>query len=60
VEQSAEWVLAGDTEVHGEKPAPVSLCTPQMPYDLTWDWTLAAAVESRRLTAWTVAETNPL
>jgi hypothetical protein len=32
------------------KPAPVSLCPPQIPHDLTWDRTRAAAVGSRRLT----------
>jgi hypothetical protein len=30
------------------KPAPVPLCPPQIPHDLTWDRTLAAAVGSRR------------
>jgi hypothetical protein len=33
------------------KPASVSLCPPQIPHDLIWDRTGAAAVESRRLTA---------
>jgi hypothetical protein len=33
------------------KPAPVPLCSPQIPHDLTWDRTWAAAVGSRRLTA---------
>jgi hypothetical protein len=33
------------------KPAPVPLCPPQIPHDLTWDRTRAAAVGSRRLTA---------
>jgi hypothetical protein len=33
------------------KPAPVPLRPPKIPHDLTWDRTLAAAVESRRLTA---------
>jgi hypothetical protein len=37
------------------KPAPVSLCPPQMPYDLTWARTRAAAVGSLRLTAWAIA-----
>jgi hypothetical protein len=32
------------------KPASVSLRPPQIPHDLTWDRTLAAAVGSRRLT----------
>jgi hypothetical protein len=33
------------------KPAPVPLCPPQIPHDMTWDRTRAAAVGSRRLTA---------
>jgi hypothetical protein len=33
------------------KPVPVPLCPPQIPHDLTWARTLAAAVGSRRLTA---------
>jgi hypothetical protein len=33
------------------KPAPVPLCPPQIPHDLRWDRTRAAAVESQRLTA---------
>jgi hypothetical protein len=33
------------------KPAPVPLCPPQIPHELTWDRTRAAAVGSRRLTA---------
>jgi hypothetical protein len=37
------------------KPAPVPLCPPQIPHDLIWDWTRAAAVESQRLTAWAMA-----
>jgi hypothetical protein len=32
-------------------PAPVPLCPPQIPHDLTWDRTRAAAVGSQRLTA---------
>jgi hypothetical protein len=31
------------------KPVPVSLCSPQIPHDLSWVWTLAAAGGSRRL-----------
>jgi hypothetical protein len=34
------------------KPAPVPLYPPQILHDLTWARTQAAAVESRRLTAW--------
>jgi hypothetical protein len=37
------------------KPAPVSLWPPQIPHDLTWDRTRAAAVGSLRLTAWAMA-----
>jgi hypothetical protein len=37
------------------KPAPVPLCPPQIPHNLTWDRTRAAAVGSRRLTAWAMA-----
>jgi hypothetical protein len=33
----------------------VPLCPPQIPHDLTWDRTRAAAVGSQRLTAWAVA-----
>jgi hypothetical protein len=33
------------------KPALVPLCPPQIPHDLNWARTLAAAVGSRRLTA---------
>jgi hypothetical protein len=34
----------------GRKPAPVPLCPPQIPHDLTWDRTRAAAVGNQRLT----------
>jgi hypothetical protein len=37
------------------KPAPVLICPPQIPHDLTWDRTRAAAVGSQRLTAWAMA-----
>jgi hypothetical protein len=33
------------------KPAPVPLCPPQIPHDLTWDRTRAATVGSQQLTA---------
>jgi hypothetical protein len=35
----------------GRKPAPVPLRSPQIPHDLTWARTRAAALGSRRLTA---------
>jgi hypothetical protein len=41
------------------KPAPVPLCPPQIPHDLTWDRTQAATVESQRLTAWVMAWPEP-
>jgi hypothetical protein len=53
-EQSVEWELAGETEILWKKPAPVPLCPPQISYDQTWARTRAAAVVSRRLTAWAV------
>jgi hypothetical protein len=37
------------------KPAPVPLCPSQIPHDLTWAWTRAAAVGSRPLTACAMA-----
>jgi hypothetical protein len=40
------------------KPAPVPLCQPQIPHDLTWAWTRAAAMGTRRLTAWDTAWPN--
>jgi hypothetical protein len=40
------------------KPAPVPLCSPQIPHDLTRARTPAAAVESQRLTAWSMAQPN--
>jgi hypothetical protein len=40
------------------KPATVPLCPPQILHDLTWARTQAAAVGSRRLTAWAVARPN--
>jgi hypothetical protein len=57
VERSVEWELTGKADVLGErKPAPVPLCPPQIPHDLTWAQTRAAAVGSRRLTACTMAQ----
>jgi hypothetical protein len=48
------------------KPAPVPLCPQQIPHDLTWARTRAAAVGSRRLTVrgvvrpWTHVNTNTM
>jgi hypothetical protein len=44
----------------GRKPAPVPLYPPQIPHDLTWDRTRAAAVRSQRLTAWAMSRPNRL
>jgi hypothetical protein len=51
VEQSVEWVT-GETEVLGEKPAPVPLCPPQSPHDLT----SATVAGSQWLTTWAMAQ----
>jgi hypothetical protein len=55
VEQSVEWELARGNRSTRRKPAPMPLCSPQLPYDLTWDRTRWAAVGSRRLTSWAMA-----
>jgi hypothetical protein len=33
------------------EPVPLSLWPPQIPHDLTWEWTFIAVMESRRLTS---------
>jgi hypothetical protein len=53
VEQSVEWELAGETEVLGENLHQCHFA--HIPHDLTRALTRAAAVGSRRLTAWTMA-----
>jgi hypothetical protein len=46
---------------YSEKLAPLPLCPPQIPHDLTWVRTRAAVVGSRRLTAWAMARPkNPV
>jgi hypothetical protein len=40
------------------KPTPVPLCPPQIPHDLAWDRTRAAAVGSQRLAAWAMARSS--
>jgi hypothetical protein len=42
------------------KPVPMPLCPPQIPHHLTRDGTQAAAVGSRRLTAWAMACTGQM
>jgi hypothetical protein len=41
-----------------KKPTPVSLYSLQIPDNLTWAQTRAAALESRRLTAWAMARAS--
>jgi hypothetical protein len=55
VEQFVEWMIRMGNWSTGRKPVPVPLCPPQIPRDLNWAGTRAAAVESRRLTARTTA-----
>jgi hypothetical protein len=40
------------------KPTPAPLSPPQIPHDLSWDRTRAAAVGSQRLNAWAMAWPN--
>jgi hypothetical protein len=44
-------MIGGRNRSTWRKPAPVPLCPPQTPHDLTWARTWAAAVGSQRLTA---------
>ena len=46
---AVKWNWQGKTEVLGEKPVPVPLCSPQIPRGLTRDRTRASAVRGRRL-----------
>jgi hypothetical protein len=48
-------IMAGEDEVLGEKPIPVTLRPPQVSDGLPRDRTRACAVTSRRLTAWAMA-----
>jgi hypothetical protein len=48
-------ILRGETDVLGEKPVTVPLCSPQTPHGLTCDRIEAFAVRGRRLTAWAMA-----
>jgi hypothetical protein len=43
VKQFVKRKLAGETEVLEEKPSPMPLCPPQIPHDLIWARTRAAA-----------------
>jgi hypothetical protein len=51
-----EWMRIGRRNLSTQrKHAPVPLCPPQIPHDLTWAWIGATVVERRQLTAWAVA-----
>jgi hypothetical protein len=49
-----EMIVRGNWSTR-RKPAPVPLCPPQIPHDLTWHRTRAAALGCQRLTAWAMA-----
>jgi hypothetical protein len=50
------WSIWWGNRSTQRKPAPVLLCPQQIPHDLTWDRTRAAAVGDRRLTTWAMAQ----
>jgi hypothetical protein len=54
------WTIGGmrigrENRSTQRKPAPMLLCQPQIPHDLTWDRTRAAVIGIRRLIARTMA-----
>jgi hypothetical protein len=55
VEKQMECRLAGETEVLGENLPQRHFVHHKIPHDQTRVWTRAAAVRSRRLTAWAMA-----
>jgi hypothetical protein len=57
VEQWRNWMSGRGNRMTQRKPAPVRLCPPQIPHDLSRDRTRAAAVGSRTLIPW--ARTRP-
>jgi hypothetical protein len=60
VEKQMEWNLVGETEVLGENlPHRHFYPSQNIPHDQTRVWTRAAAVGSRRLTAWAMARPAP-
>jgi hypothetical protein len=50
----------GNRRITGRKLVPVPLCSQQVPHDLILARTRAAAVESRRLTDWTIARPSTI
>jgi hypothetical protein len=55
---TVEWYWQGKTEELVEKPVPVPLFPPQIPYGLTRARTRASAVRGRRLTTWAMARSH--
>jgi hypothetical protein len=53
---SSGMILTGETKGFGEKPVPVPICPPQIPYGLTCLQTWASMVRSQWLTAWAMAQ----
>jgi hypothetical protein len=47
-------------EAPWRKPAPVPLCPPQIPHDLTWARTQASMMGRRQLIAWAMAWPSPM
>jgi hypothetical protein len=50
-DDSLEFGAVGGMRIGRREPVLAPLCPPQIPYDLIWDRTQAAAVGSRRLIA---------
>jgi hypothetical protein len=48
-------IIGSENRSARRKRAPVPLRPPQIPHDLTWDRTRAAAVGNLHLTAWAIA-----
>jgi hypothetical protein len=57
---SGGMILTGENRRTLRNPVPVPLCPPQIPHGLSWEWTRAAVVRSRRLTSWAMAGPLPL
>lgn len=50
--KSGNWNCARETEVLGDKPAPVPLGHPHVPHGLQWDWIWAFEIRIQDVTAW--------
>jgi hypothetical protein len=50
-----EWYWQGKIEKLEDKPLPVSLLPPKIPYGITRKWTRASAMRGRRLITWAMA-----